>query len=145
MTEAKMLSAAGMPGDGGVNSSQNNQQLQRALPVSNAGAAATQQVEISLDDIQNYRDKLKKHFKEEIRLKNSITQYERDLESKTWSLLNKRAELNIVIKEKGQSNIQVKIINEEIDEVNQVIGGMKQKLEEDLSRMHDKINQRDGI
>ena len=86
---------------------------------------------------------LKKHFKEEIRLKGSITNFEKELENQNWSLLNKRAELNIVIKEKGQSNIQVKIINEEIDEVNQVIGGLKQQLDEDLNRMHDKINQRE--
>jgi hypothetical protein len=37
------------------------------------------------------------------------------------NLLNKKAELNLVIMEKGSGNIQVKIINEEIDEVNQKI------------------------
>lgn len=46
---------------------------------------------------------------------------EKELENQNWSLLNKRAECNLVIKEKGSSNIQVKIINEEIEEVTQKI------------------------
>lgn len=98
-----------------------------------------------MEDIQKYKDMLKKHFKEEIKLKNSIINFEKELDNQNWSLLNKRAELNIVIKEKGQSNIQVKIINEEIDEVNQAIGSLKQQLEDDLSKMHDRINLRDSM
>ena len=41
----------------------------------------------------------------------------KELENQKWSLHNKRAECNLVVKENGSSNIQVKIINEEIDEV----------------------------
>lgn len=54
-------------------------------------------------------------------MKNSMSNLEKELENQNWSLLNKRAECNLVIKEKGSSNIQVKIINEEIDEVSQKI------------------------
>jgi hypothetical protein len=41
---------------------------------------------------------------------------EKDIENQNFSLMNKKTELSIVIKEKGQGNIQVKIINEEVDE-----------------------------
>ena len=44
-------------------------------------------------------------------------QYEKDVEQLNWSMSNKKNELNVVIKEKGSGNIQVKIINEEVDEV----------------------------
>ena len=72
-----------------------------------------------MEDIATHREHLKKHFKEEIRHKTQSAQHEKEMENQNWSLLNKRAELSIIIKEKGSSNIQVKIINEEIDEVNQ--------------------------
>lgn len=78
-----------------------------------------------MEDISSYRDALKRHFKEEIRHRSAICQFDRELETHNWSLLNKRAELSLVIKDKGPQNIQVKIINEEIDEVNQTIGSLK--------------------
>ena len=74
--------------------------------------------EVSLEDILPHREALKRHFKEEIKIKSSICSQEKELDNLNWSILNKRAELSIIIKEKGSSNIQVKIINEEIDEVN---------------------------
>ena len=71
--------------------------------------------------------------------------HEKDLENQNWSLLNKRAECNLVIKEKGSSNIQVKIINEEIDEVSQKIGAIKTKLADDESRFDALLAERDKI
>ena len=50
---------------------------------------------------------------------------------------NKKTELGGVIKEKGASNIQVKIINEEIDEVNQKIGSIKSKLTDEQAKFSD--------
>ena len=51
-------------------------------------------------------------------MKSELNQYEKEVENLNCSLLNKKAELNMVTKDKGSGNIQVKIINEEIDEVN---------------------------
>jgi hypothetical protein len=45
--------------------------------------------------------------------------------------------LALVIRDRGQGNIQVKIINEEIDEVNQKIGGMKAKRSEEQQRFEN--------
>lgn len=42
--------------------------------------------------------------------------YEKDIENQSFSLLQKKAELRNVINSKGQGNIQVKIINEEVEE-----------------------------
>ena len=61
--------------------------------------------EVRLEDIANYRDSLKRHFKEEIRYKTAIASHDREIENLNWSLLNKRAELSLIIKEKGASNI----------------------------------------
>jgi hypothetical protein len=48
---------------------------------------------------------LKKHFKEELKAKQSCQSFEKEVEQQNLSLANKKAELNIVIKEKGASNI----------------------------------------
>jgi uncharacterized coiled-coil DUF342 family protein len=99
--------------------------------------------EIKLDDIKMQRDQLKKHFKEEMKVKQSVKDYEKEIEQQNLSLQNKRAELNVIVKEKGAGNIQVKIINEEIDEVNMKIGGLKVKLKEDQNKFHELQQRRD--
>ena len=98
-----------------------------------------------MDDVRSHRDQLKKHFREEMKSKSEIQRIERDIENQVLSLQNKKAELNSVIAEKGQGNIQVKIINEEIDEVNQKIGGFKVKLQEEQRRFSDLEGQRDDF
>ena len=37
-------------------------------------------IEVSLKDIMTHREKLKKHFVEEFKIKNQIMQYEKDIE-----------------------------------------------------------------
>ena len=101
--------------------------------------------EMSLQDIQQYRDQLKKHFKDEFRIKNTIMGYEKDIENQGFSLLNKKAELNVVIKEKGQGNIQVKIINEEVDEAQTNISSLKKKLEDEYDKFNELASKRDQI
>ena len=56
---------------------------------------------------------------------------EKEVENLNFSLLNKKAELNLVIKDKGSGNIQVKIINEEIDEVNSKVSNLKTKINDE--------------
>lgn len=104
-----------------------------------------QHQEVGLSEIAQQRDQLKQHFKEEFKVKNAMNNHEKELENQNWSLLNKRAECNLVIKEKGASNIQVKIINEEIDEVSQKIGAIKTKLAEEESRFDKLLAERDNI
>ena len=58
-----------------------------------------------MNDIFPLRDQLKSHFKEEVRCKVAMRKAEKEMESLAWSLLNKKAECNLVIKEKGSSNI----------------------------------------
>jgi hypothetical protein len=48
---------------------------------------------------------LKQHFREEFKIKNTLNGLEKDIENQSFSLLNKKTELNVVIKEKGQGNI----------------------------------------
>ena len=72
----------------------------------------------TIEDIASHRDDLKSHFKEEFKLKAQVNTIEKEIENENLSLQNKKAELSIVIRERGGGNIQVKIINEEIDEVN---------------------------
>ena len=45
------------------------------------------------------------------------------------SIITKRNELAQIIREKGKDNIQVKIINEEIDETNTQIAELKKTLD----------------
>jgi len=47
---------------------------------------STPRPEISLKDIMTHREKLKKHFVEEFKIKNQIMQYEKDLEQLNWSM-----------------------------------------------------------
>lgn len=49
----------------------------------------------------------------------------------------------MVVKDKGPSNIQVKIINEEIEEVNQKLNHLKSKLKEEESRHQELENNRE--
>jgi hypothetical protein len=58
-----------------------------------------------MNEIFPLRDQLKSHFKEELRCKVAMRKAEKEMESLAWSLLNKKAECNLVIKEKGSSNI----------------------------------------
>lgn len=58
-----------------------------------------------MNDIFPLRDKLKNHFKEEVQCKVAIRKAEKEIEHFGWSLLNKKAECNLVIKEKGHTNI----------------------------------------
>lgn len=69
----------------------------------------------------------------------------KELENQRWSLHNKKAECNLVIKEKGSSNIQVKIINEEIDEVNQKINQIQSKLSDEEKRFENLLNERENM
>jgi len=52
-------------------------------------------------------------------------------------LQNKKNELNVIVKDKGPTNIQVKIINEEIDDVNQKIGSHKAKLKDEENKFKE--------
>jgi hypothetical protein len=61
--------------------------------------------EISIKDIQAYRDGLKRHFKEEFKAKSQINMIEKDLENNNISLQNKKTELNKILKDKGNGNI----------------------------------------
>lgn len=88
---------------------------------------------------------MKRHFKEEIRYKTQLASFDREIENLNWSLLNKRAELSLIIKEKGASNIQVKIINEEIEEVNQNINQIKHKHEDESARLYKLQSERDRM
>ena len=74
---------------------------------------------------------MKQHFREEFKIKNTLNGYEKDIENQTFSLLNKKTELNNVIKEKGQGNIQVKIINEEVDEAQTSIQNLRKSIDEE--------------
>jgi hypothetical protein len=81
-----------------------------------------------------------KHFKEEFKAKREMNDLEHEIESQYLSLQSKKAELSVVVKDKGPSNIQVKIINEEIEEVNQRLLGLKNKLKEGEAR-HGELEQ----
>lgn len=66
-------------------------------------------------DIDKYKEEINNHFGEEIKIKKRIHELEQKIESAALSVLNKKNELQSIIKEKGKDNLQVKIVNEEID------------------------------
>ncbi len=51
------------------------------------------------------------------------------MESSALSIISKKTELGKLLKEKGKDNIQVKVINEEIEETNNQIHEMKKQVE----------------
>jgi len=53
--------------------------------------------------------------------------------------------LNNVIKEKGQGNIQVKIINEEVEESQTNIGSLRKKIEEENNKFNELASKRDSF
>ena len=92
-----------------------------------------------------YKDLLKKHFKEEFKFKNAINQTEKEMETLQFSLTNKNAELSIVKNKKGSENIQVKIINEEIEDVQEKIDTSKASIEKNLQQFNTLKKERDKI
>ena len=61
------------------------------------------------------------------------------------SLQNKKTELNVIIREKGASNIQVKIINEEIEEVKQRMDTVQNKLNEENKKFEEFAMKRESM
>ena len=60
-------------------------------------------------------------------------------------MTNKQTELDLIVREKGSDNIQVKIINEEIEEVENKLRAMGQKKDKDQDKFKDCIAKRDQI
>jgi chromosome segregation ATPase len=79
--------------------------------------------------LERLKDELNGHFAEEIKAKKRIHELEQKMETAAMSILSKKNELAILMREKGKDNIQVKIINEEIDESNNQISEMKKHLD----------------
>ena len=59
------------------------------------------------------------------------------------SLLAKRNEISQIIKEKGKDSIQIKVINEEIDETNSHIREFKVQLDNNNTKMISLTKRRD--
>ena len=76
-------------------------------------------------DLEKFKDDLNTHFADEIKAKKRIHELEQKMETAALSIVSKRNELSQLIKEKGKDNIQVKIINEEIEESNNQIKELK--------------------
>ena len=75
------------------------------------------------------KEDLNNHFAEEIKAKKRIHELEQKMETSAMSIISKKNELAILLREKGKDNIQVKIINEEIDETNTQIHELKKVLD----------------
>lgn len=65
------------------------------------------------------------------------------METATMSLFTKKNEVQQVMREKGKDNIQVKIINEEIDETNNQIREFKVHLDNNNTKMISLIKRRE--
>ena len=66
-----------------------------------SAATAPAQAPATTEDIQQHREDLKAHFKEEFRLKTLVNSYEKEIENEKLSLQNKKAELAAVIRDRG--------------------------------------------
>lgn len=70
---------------------------------------------------------------------------EQKMESAALSIVSKRNELGQLIREKGKDNIQVKIINEEIEESNNQIKELKTHLESTNQRILMLLKRRENL
>lgn len=80
-------------------------------------------------ELDRLKEDLNTHFAEEIKAKKRIHELEQKMESSALSIISKKNELAGLMRDKGKDNIQVKIINEEIDETNNQIKELKNQLE----------------
>jgi kinesin family member 18/19 len=69
-------------------------------------------------ELEKSKEELTTHFIDEVKVKKRIHELEQKMESVAMILSTKRGEAAAVAKEKGKDNMQLKLINEEIDEAN---------------------------
>jgi hypothetical protein len=96
-----------------------------------------------MNELEKSKDDLNNHFVEEIKVKKRIHELEQKMETTALNILNKKNEISGVIREKGKDNIQVKIINEEIEESNNQFRELKQTLETSNQKMMILLKRRD--
>jgi predicted RNase H-like nuclease (RuvC/YqgF family) len=65
------------------------------------------------------------------------------METCAVSLATKKAEIQAIIKEKGKDSMQLKLVNEEVDEVNQQMRELKTQLDNSLTKMISLQKRRD--
>jgi hypothetical protein len=70
---------------------------------------------------------------------------EREVESLSFSLQNKETELKLVVREKGLENIQVKIINEEVEEVKNKLKSVTSHILREQEKFKDLVVKRQQI
>lgn len=96
-------------------------------------------------DIDKYKEDLNYHFGEEVKTKKRIHELEQKMETITLSIMNKKIELASIIREKGRDNIQVKIINEEMEESSQQLKELRLQLEGVNSKMMQLLKKRESF
>lgn len=69
-------------------------------------------------ELDRSKEELTSHFIEEVKVKKRIHEIEQKMESVAMILNSKKGEAQVVFKEKGKDSMQLKLINEEIDESN---------------------------
>lgn len=101
--------------------------------------------QINMQDLEKSKEELTMHFIEEVKVKKRIHELEQKMESAAMSLLAKKNEIQQIIKEKGKDSVQIKIINEEIDETNGLIRELKTQLDNNNTKMISLIKRRDAF
>lgn len=94
-------------------------------------------------DLEKFKDDLNSHFAEEIKAKKRMHELEQKMETAALSIVSKRNELGNILREKGKDNIQVKIINEEIEESNSQIKELKGLLEQTNQKIMSLLKRRE--
>ena len=94
-------------------------------------------------ELERLKEDLNNHFAEEIKAKKRIHELEQKMESSALSIISKKNELVQLLREKGKDSIQVKIINEEVEETNNQISEMKKHLDATQSRVTSLLKRRE--
>jgi chromosome segregation ATPase len=101
--------------------------------------------QVNMNELSKSKEELTAHFIEEVKVKKRIHELEQKMESATMSLMSKRNELQTVSKDKGKESVQVKVIQDEIDETNGQMRELKTQLDNNTTKMISLVKKRDGF
>ena len=96
-------------------------------------------------DLDRAKEALNSHFVEEIKVKKRQHELEQKMESAALSLVTKRTELGTLLRDKSKDNIQVKIVNEEIEETSGQLKELKNQMEQATQKMSGLVKKRDSF
>jgi hypothetical protein len=98
------------------------------------------------EQLERLKDELNTHFAEEIKAKKRVHELEQKMETGALSVIAKKNELAQIIREKGsgaKDSIQVKIINEEVEETQNQIAELKKNLDSTNQRVAQLLKRRE--